>query len=196
MKESGYKATGRAPCSRQRALRITAVLTILASACWLLTGCLPPQSPNVLPSARFSSTPTSGSSPLVVSFDASGSEDPDGVIQSYEWGFGDGVTGNGVFVSHTFTASATRGFVVTLTITDDQGGMSTANASITVTVSSPLPLPPPPSSEQYVASTKSEVFHRLNCSYVAQIEPENRIYFDTRAAAVGSGRRPCSRCSP
>jgi PKD repeat protein len=196
VREAVRKPNGEATCPhRASALRIAATLAILASVGCLLGGCLRPEPSleNMPPEAHFTYGPASGNSPLAVSFDASSSEDADGVIESFEWDFGDDGTAGGVLASHTYTATATRTFVATLTITDDRGGVSTANASIVVTVSSPLP---PPPSQQYVASANSDVFHRLNCSYVAQIELENRIYFDTREAAIGSGRRPCSRCNP
>jgi PKD repeat protein len=128
-----------------------------------------------------------------VSLDASGAVDTDGEILTYDWDFGDGGTASGVLASHTYTATAARTFVVTLTVTDNQGGTSTANATITVSVSTPQL---PPQSQQYVASKNSDVFHRPSCSYVAQINPENRVYFATRGEALGSGRRPCSQCNP
>lgn len=48
----------------------------------------------------------------------------------------------------------------------------------------------------YVASKNSDVFHRISCSYVQTIKPENKICFSTREEAIGSGRRPCSVCKP
>ena len=47
---------------------------------------------NIPPVARFFASPESGSAPLLVSFDASASNDPDGVIENYSWDFGDGTT--------------------------------------------------------------------------------------------------------
>ncbi|MEX0691021.1 MAG: S8 family serine peptidase [Gemmatimonadales bacterium] len=69
---------------------------------------------------------------LSCSFDGAGSTDSDGSITSYAWNFGDGSTGSGVTVSHTYGADGT--FTVTLTVTDDDG--ATDNASQNVTVSS------------------------------------------------------------
>lgn len=45
---------------------------------------------NIPPVARFLASPVSGRVPLSVSFDASESNDPDGVIDNYHWDFGDG----------------------------------------------------------------------------------------------------------
>jgi uncharacterized repeat protein (TIGR01451 family) len=52
-------------------------------------------------------------------FDGSGSYDPDGVIVSYQWDFGDGKTGSGVNPAHTYDTSGV--YTVTLLVTDDDG---------------------------------------------------------------------------
>jgi len=54
-----------------------------------------------------------------VSFDGSGSSDPEGEPLQYDWDFGDGKTGTAATPSHTYTAAGS--YVVTLTVTDDQG---------------------------------------------------------------------------
>jgi hypothetical protein len=90
------------------------------------------QTPNQPPTARLSATPTSGPAPLTVSFDASGSDDPDGDALTYEWNFGDGTQTGGQTptVDHTFgTAGA---YSVLLTVSDGQGGSDTASAGISV----------------------------------------------------------------
>ncbi|MEX0406578.1 PKD domain-containing protein [Aquibium sp. LZ166] len=55
----------------------------------------------------------------VVEFDASASRDDDGSIASYMWDFGDGDTGSGERVSHTYRAPGT--YRVRLSIADDSG---------------------------------------------------------------------------
>jgi len=81
---------------------------------------------NLSPVASF----TSSADGLAVSFDASESSDPDGTITSYGWDFGDGKTGTGAKVSHTYAAAGT--YQVTLTVTDDGGAKGTSNRSVMV----------------------------------------------------------------
>ena len=92
------------------------------------------QPPNQLPTAAFTRNPSSGEAPLLVDFDGRPSDDPDGSIVSWDWDFGDGEVDVGETVLHTFTQSGN--FLVTLTVTDDQG--ATDNTTQAVTVSSSL----------------------------------------------------------
>ncbi|MCB2205824.1 PKD domain-containing protein [bacterium] len=85
---------------------------------------------NTPPVASFTATPSSGDAPLQVSFDASTSDDPDGSIVAYDWDFGDGSTGSGMLISHTYQNGGT--YTATLTVTDDDSGIDQATASINV----------------------------------------------------------------
>jgi PKD repeat protein len=66
-----------------------------------------------------------------VNFNGSGSSDPDGNIVSYDWNFGDGANGNGVTVSHAY--SAVGNYTATLTVTDNGGSTDSDTALITIT---------------------------------------------------------------
>jgi hypothetical protein len=75
---------------------------------------------NQPPHARFTVTCTG----LNCSFDASGSNDPDGSIANYAWNLGDGTGGNGPTTSHIYGHPGS--YTATLTVTDNAG--ATANS--------------------------------------------------------------------
>jgi PKD repeat protein len=63
-------------------------------------------------------------------FSAASSIDPNGSIASVEWNFGDGASASGSSASHAFAQDGV--YVVTVTITDNDGLTDTASLSITV----------------------------------------------------------------
>ncbi len=74
----------------------------------------------------------------VVTFDGSGSYDPDGFIVDYSWDFGDGDSAGGVTVNHTYLEAGE--FYATLTVMDDDN--LTGTDTIIVVVLDPRPDPP------------------------------------------------------
>lgn len=99
---------------------LTAASTITVSA---LT-------PNILPVAIASATPGSGYAPLAVALSGANSYDTDGSIVSYQWQFGDGSSGSGPAVQHSYLSVGN--FNATLTVTDNRGGTSSASTQISV----------------------------------------------------------------
>ena len=109
------------------------------------------------PTARFSAKPSYGNSPLTVAFDASLSYDADGTISVYAWDFGDGSTGAGKTISHTFTVVATTNITVTLTVTDNSG--STGTTSLVVTTMVPVVVPTDGPTASFTKSEPVTVYH-------------------------------------
>ncbi|NNK80781.1 MAG: PKD domain-containing protein [Flavobacteriales bacterium] len=75
-----------------------------------------------------------GSSPLEVTFDASGTIDPDDDPLTFSWTFGDGETATGDIVSHIFTSPDSDPFslTTTLTVQDTAGNLSTSEILISL----------------------------------------------------------------
>jgi len=86
---------------------------------------------NSAPTASFDYSPNVPETGETVTFDASGSSDSDGTIQSYSWDFGDGSTGTGEVVDHVYSDGGT--YTVTLTVTDDDGDTDSVSTDVNVT---------------------------------------------------------------
>src|SRR5207249_12043170 len=82
------------------------------------------------PTASFTASPNPAIVGATVTFDGSGSSDPDGTIASYAWDFGDSTGGNGAVTPHTYLSFGT--FNVTLTVTDNESFTSTAYRDVVV----------------------------------------------------------------
>jgi PKD repeat protein len=85
---------------------------------------------NLPPIASFTVTPAEGTAPLAVSFDATASRDADGLVVGYAWAFGDGNTGSGSTVQHTYTTAGT--YLARLTVTDDRGATASTEVGVSV----------------------------------------------------------------
>jgi hypothetical protein len=106
--------------------------------------------PNAAPTAVLTGTPTSGTAPLTVNFDGSGSYDPDtapppDTIASYTFSFGDAsaaVTQSTPTISHNYNAAGN--YPARLSVTDSRGQMSTNTAQVVISVAAaPTPTPTP-----------------------------------------------------
>ena len=82
------------------------------------------------PVVAMSATPTSGTVALPVSFNASGTYDPDGSVVSIEWNFGDGSPlAYGTTASRTYTTPGS--YTATVKVTDNAGLTSIKSVTIT-----------------------------------------------------------------
>ncbi|HEU5154787.1 MAG TPA: PKD domain-containing protein [Gemmatimonadales bacterium] len=77
--------------------------------------------------------PYTGTVGTAVTFNSSGSSDPDGTIASYAWDFGDGNSGTGASPSHSYTAAGT--YTAQLTVTDNGGAAASSQAAVTISSS-------------------------------------------------------------
>lgn len=87
--------------------------------------------PNTAPSAQFSFV----ADHLGVTFDGRASSDVDGSVQSWAWNFGDGTAGTGAQTTHAYAGAGT--YPVTLTVTDDDGAISTVTRQVQVVANQP-----------------------------------------------------------
>ena len=115
---------------------------LLGTAALVAGACAPPAGgggggggTNQAPTARITATYVD-TTPLIVSFDGTGSTDSDGFVLSYAWNYGDGSPVEfGPTVTHQFAAG--NAYTVTLTVTDNAGGTSVATVGISATAPPP-----------------------------------------------------------
>lgn len=93
---------------------------------------------NQWPVAAATASASGGDVPLMVSFSAAGSGDPDGAITSYAWDFGDGGSSTQANPNHAYTTPGN--YVATLTVTDDQGAVSVNSVPVAATAPNMLPV--------------------------------------------------------
>lgn len=103
------------------------VLILVGGLFIFLNGC---GKSNKKPVPKFSLSPNQGQAPLEVSLDASASKDKDGEITTHKWTFGDGSSGEGKTITHTYKDAGK--YEVTLTITDNKNGEKSLIKTVTV----------------------------------------------------------------
>ncbi len=91
---------------------------------------------NSLPIAE-ANGPYSGTTDIALEFSSAGSSDSDGSIVSYLWDFGDGGSSKSANPQHTFATADS--FAITLTVTDNNGGIG--NDSTVASITDPGQLP-------------------------------------------------------
>lgn len=110
---------------RFQALIFAAICTVWLGACGGAQS-----SANKPPVAAILYTPPAGDAPVSVQFSGATSSDADGRIVSYAWDFGDGSQGTGISPTHIYASSGD--YLVSLTVTDDDGASHTATQSVTI----------------------------------------------------------------
>lgn len=90
-----------------------------------------PSGGNRPPVVSFNWTPEYPDVNIPITFDASGSYDPDGEIELYEWDFGDANFATGITVNHTYTQSGI--YEVVLKVTDNEGAQNKQIKTISIT---------------------------------------------------------------
>ena len=85
---------------------------------------------NLPPIANITASSLAGKVPFTVDVNASTSTDPDGSIVSYAWDFGDGAQATTASASHTYEVIGN--YVLTLTVTDNNGAVDTDSTQISV----------------------------------------------------------------
>ena len=48
----------------------------------------------------------------------------------------------------------------------------------------------------FVASARSQVFHRVDCKSAAKISEKNLVHYASREEAIQAGKKPCHECNP
>lgn len=107
---------------------VLASVNALRTSAWVSSNS---QNSSSSPIASATASPTSGGGGhLTVNFSGAGSIDPAGNALSYLWNFGDGTSGSGAVVSHTYAAIGA--YTAILNVSDGQGGVAVSFVNITV----------------------------------------------------------------
>jgi PKD repeat protein len=122
--------------------------------------------PATAPTPSFQFAPSAPVLNQAITFDATASVGP-GQIASYSWNFGDGSSGTGAVVTHSYSTAAS--YVVTLTVTNDRGVSASTTKSVTVVPSTP---PSAPSINQSPST----------------VHPGDTVFFNATGSTATSGR--------
>ena len=60
----------------------------------------------------------------------------------------------------------------------------------------PKRAPAVPVAGGFVASARSQVFHRPDCKSAAKISEKNLVHYNSREEAIQAGKKPCAECRP
>ncbi len=117
--------------------------------------------------------PASGLVGETLTFDGSGSSDPDGAITAYAWDFGDGTSASGPAVQHSYAAPGT--YTVVLTVTDEGGLSGQASWSVVIEQPTPTPVPNQPPVAVIAAPPQTQVGILLTLNGGSSVDPDGSI---------------------
>jgi outer membrane protein OmpA-like peptidoglycan-associated protein len=92
----------------------------------------PPAPPANRPPKAMVNCPAEAEVNTLVTFDASGSSDPEGNPLTYKWDFGDGTTSSFTFPNATHRYAKAGSFTVRLTVEDGRGGSDSTTCTVAV----------------------------------------------------------------
>ena len=133
--------------------------------------------------------PYSGTAGAGVSFDGSGSSDPDGDALGFAWDFGDGGSATGAKPGHTYAAAGT--FTVTLTVNDGRGGTNSGTTTATIAPAAIIPPDPGTVAPPRPRTTTSSVFASTQFLYSGPNPIQTGVAagaIEVKRAAVVRGR--------
>ena len=125
--------------------------------------------PNVAPSSVFSADVTSGTAPLAVAFDGSGSSDLDGTISGYSWNFGNGSFAAGPTASTTYQLPGV--YTARLTVTDNKGATGSSTRLIVVNP----PANQVPTAQATAVSAPGDAPRLMSFSSAGSADPDGAI---------------------
>jgi PKD repeat protein len=132
----------------------------------------PEPTPGQPPTAQIAA-PASGLVGEVLTFDGSGSYDPDGSITAYAWDFGDGTSASGPEVQHAYAQAGT--YTVQLTVTDDGGLTGQAVQQVMIEQPTPTPVPNQPPVAVIMAPPQAQVGMLLALDGSGSVDPDGSI---------------------
>jgi PKD repeat protein len=150
---------------------------------------------NAAPTAVISVITTSGTGPLLVSFDGTHSFDDDGSIALYSWKFGDGNSTTGSVVDYTYIAAGS--YIASLTVTDDGGETSSTTITINVTVQATVPEAPTALSAVIVKTGKGKkkVISSAELNWIDNSNNESNFVIERcLEQTTGKGRNRVTSC--
>lgn len=119
-----------------------------------------------------------------IKFDGSNSDDSDGSITSWAWNFGDGNTGSGETINHSYTSAGN--YTVTLTVTDNEGTTDQDTESVKISEVPLVNLPPEITNVEHIPDSVKSNDNVTITAYV--IDPDGidsvKLHYDKGSGEI------------